>query len=367
MKIPFLDLKAINASFEPQLSAAVAEVVHSGWYLNGKANQAFEKAFAQYTGTQYAIGVANGLDALTLILRALKILRQWPDNAEVVVPAMTFIASAEAVNRAGLIPVFCDVNADGLMDPQAVEEHLSPRTKALLPVHLYGKLCDMNALSAIASHHHLALIEDAAQAHGACDGRWKAGNCGCAAGFSFYPGKNLGALGDGGAVTTNDAELAHCIRMLANYGAAVKYHHDILGCNSRLDEIQAAVLLIKLKRLDADNENRRRVAQRYAKGINNPLLRLPYQGDCQKSVFHIYPIRCAQRDALQTFLRERGIETLIHYPVAVHRHGAYAEFNAMHYSQAETLASEELSLPISPIMKDEEIDYIINQLNLFKL
>ena len=367
MNVPFLDLKKITESFEPQLSQTIQQVVTSGWYLNGEQNQRFETAFAQYIGTDYCIGVGNGLDALTLILTACKACYHWQDQDEVIVPAFTFIATAEAISRAGLQPVFCDVNADFLIDPSCIEARITPRTRAIMPVHLYGKVCDFLRIQPIAEKYRLKIIEDAAQAHGASLGGKKAGNWGDAAGFSFYPGKNLGALGDGGAVTTNDPELARYVRKLANYGAEKKYHHEVLGCNSRLDEIQAAVLRVKLQRLDEDNERRRAIAAIYSEGIHHPAVQIPYQGDTRQSVFHIYPIRTQNRLSLQQYLHEEGIDTLIHYPIAVHQQMAYQPYHLQKYPMAEALAAEELSLPMSPLLTPEEAHYIVEKINLYNL
>lgn len=367
MKVPFLDLKAITASFEPELSSAAVATIQSGWYLNGEQNKLFEKEFANYIGTEFCIGVGNGLDALTLILSAMKQLEGWKNHDEVIVPAMTFIATAEAVNRAGLTPIFCDVTENGVINPDLIVDRLTPRTRAILPVHLYGNPCDMVALQVIAQVYGLKLIEDAAQAHGADFYGQRVGSIGDAAGFSFYPGKNLGALGDGGAVTTNNKKLAERVRMLANYGAKKKYCHERKGCNSRLDEIQAAVLRVKLRRLDADNQLRKKVAQTYNEGIDNPLIQIPYMGDIAESVFHIYPIRCKHRDQLQSYLAEAGIETLIHYPAAVHQQRAYGTYEKESYPVAEAIAQEELSLPMSPLLTEDELAYIIKTINLFQL
>ena len=367
MKVPFLDLKSITESFEPQLSAAVSDTINSGWYLNGEQNKAFEKEFGEFIGTKYCIGVGNGLDALTLILCAMKQLGGWKNHDEVIVPAMTFIATAEAVNRANLTPIFCDVTEDFVINPDIIVDKISPKTRAILPVHLYGKTCDMAALQVISQVHGLKLIEDAAQAHGADFYGQRVGNLSDAAGFSFYPGKNLGALGDGGAITTNDKRLAERVRMLANYGAKKKYEHERKGYNSRLDEIQAAILRVKLHRLDKDNALRKNVAQAYNNGINNPLIQKPYSEDTTDSVFHIYPIRCKNRNALQKYLAEAGIETLIHYPTAVHQQKAYSTYNQEKYPIAESIAEEELSLPMSSLLTDSEIAYIIKTINLFNL
>ncbi len=366
MRIPYYDIQKITERFGQPLLDEVEAAVRSGWYLNGERATRFEQEFADYCGAKHCVSVANGLDALTLILTAMKIREGWDENSEVIVPAFTFIATAEAVSRAGLRPVMCDVSEeDFLLAPTAVREKITERTKALLPVHLYGKMCDMTALAAIAKQYDLRLIEDAAQAHGATQNGKRAGNHGDAAGFSFYPGKNLGALGDAGAVTTNDEELATLVRTLANYGATRKYHHDFLGMNSRMDEVQAAVLSLKLKTLDDDNNARRLIAARYNNEIKNSYVALPYTngGD---SVFHIFPILTKHRDALMTHLKEKGIGTLIHYPLPIHRQPAYKEHAALHFPNAERFAEEEVSLPISPLLTSEEITYIIEQINAFK-
>lgn len=365
--IPFLDLRAINARQHDALKAVAEEVLLSGWYLNGARSKDFEAAFAHFVGAAYCVGVGNGLDALTLILLAMKQLNNWQDEDEVLVPAFTFIATAQAVSRAGLRPVFVDVNTDALIDTKLVAAQITDRTRAILPVHLYGKVADMDALKTLGTQYNLKIIEDAAQAHGAKYGNRNAGNIGDAAAFSFYPGKNLGALGDGGAVTTNDKQLAERVRMLANYGARQKYHHDFLGLNSRLDEVQAAFLQVKLSNLEADNARRQVVASIYSKGIKHPEIRIPYGGETAESVFHIYPIRTVHRDALKQYLADNGIETLIHYPIAVPQQKAYNESNCLAFPEAQATAAEELSLPIGPTISDEEVQYIVNTINRFRL
>ena len=367
MKVPFLDIKAITQSFEPELSKNLLDVVHSGWYLNGQQVQLFEEEFSQFTGTQYSIGVGNGLDALTLILESMKDLYHWQDQDEVIVPAFTFIATAEAISRAGLTPVFSDVNDNFLLDTNLITEKITRRTRAILPVHLYGKMCDMPTILSIASQYGLKVVEDAAQAHGSLLKGKRAGNWGDAAGFSFYPGKNLGALGDGGAVVTDNPELAERVRILANYGAQKKYHHQYLGHNSRLDEIQAAALRVKLGRLDEDNDQRRKIAALYHQQLDNTCFQTPYHGNVTDSVFHIYPLLTPCREALQTYLLDNGIETLIHYPIALHKQKAYYFHREENHPKAEKFAEEELSLPISPLMSTAEVEYVINKLNLFTL
>ena len=366
MTVRYLDLQALNAQYEPALSRAVTDVVVSGRYLRGEQVAAFESAFAHFCGAAHCIGVGNGLDALTLILLALKEEHGWSEETEVLVPAMTFVATALAVSRAGLRPVFCDVTRDALIDPAAAEQAVTPHTRALIAVHLYGAPCPPLPLQTLCQKHGLAMIEDAAQAHDAtsADGQ-RVGSIGLAAAFSFYPGKNLGALGDGGAVCTNDAVLARRIRALANYGAEVKYEHQWLGLNSRLDEVQAAVLLTKLPRLHEETLRRRAIAARYAREIVTPAVSLPYEGRTNESVFHIYPLLCPQRDALKAHLQERGIETLIHYPLPLHCQPCYGGSSQAHYPTAERIAREELSLPLNSTLSEAQVGAIIEAVNSF--
>lgn len=368
--IKYLDLRKITEAFEPELSQAIQKVIQSGWFLYGSETQLFEQEFADYCGVAGCLGVANGLDALTLILKSYKLLEGWADGDEVIVPAFTFIASAGAIERAGLCSVFCDVSSDDyLLDSALIEPLITPRTRAILPVHLYGRVCDMESLCRLADAHGLKIIEDCAQAHGACSEQdKKAGSLGHAAAFSFYPGKNLGALGDGGAIVSNDKELLAEAHTIANYGMSVKYVHPIPGINSRLDELQAAVLRVKLRRLDDANACRRHIARSYDEGIANPLLRLPYAEACgeRKSVYHIYPIFCKERDKLQCYLEQQGIHTQIHYPIPVHKQGAYQEWNQCRFPVAECLAKTELSLPLNPALTQNEVDHIIDKLNHFK-
>ncbi len=365
IEVPFLDLRAVNTRDAEELGQAAARVLRSGWYLNGAELSAFEMAFAAYVGTRRCVGVANGLDALTLILMALKERDGWADGDEVLVPAHTFVATAEAVLRAGLRPAFVDVGENFLMDAEALEEKRNTRTRAVLPVHLYGLTADMERILAFARCHGLRVVEDAAQAHGAMFQGRRAGSLSDAAAFSFYPGKNLGALGNGGAVTTNDAALAETVRALANYGASCKYHHERHGLNSRLDEMQAALLAVKLRHLDADNARRCEVAARYSAEISSPHVLLPYGGDVADSVFHIYPVRSAHRDALAAHLAVHGIQTLIHYPVPVHHQPAYAAYARERYPLAEQIAATELSLPMSPVLTEAQITHTIQTINQF--
>lgn len=365
--IKYFDLQRISASFEPELSEVVACVVRSGWYLQGEENRAFEEAFARYCGVEHCIGVGNGLDALTLIFMAYCEQGVMQPGDEVIVPANTYIASILAVVRAGLKPVFCEPSFQSCnIDPGKIESLISPRTKAVLPVHLYGRCTDMKPICEIAARHHLKVVEDAAQSHGAVFHGKRTGNLGDAAGFSFYPAKNLGALGDGGAVTTNDETLATMIRSIANYGSSAKYVHLYKGINSRLDELQAAVLRLKLPRLDEDNERRRIIAHRYLDEIKNPLLTLPRIGSWEQHVFHIFPVFSPCRDRLQAYLAENEIQAQIHYPTPPHKQGALSEYSTLSLPVTEKIHREELSLPMSPLMTDGEVDAVVAALNRFE-
>lgn len=365
--VPFLNLQGITQRHQTEISEAVQQVISSGWYLNGESLSRFEAKFARYCGVQWCVGVSNGLDALTLVLTALKQLKGWSDDAEVILPAHTFIATALAVTRAGLRPVFCDVSEQNyLMHVSTIASCITPQTRALLPVHLYGQMCNMQEIMKFADEYGIDVVEDAAQAHGAKFQEQKAGAWGTAAAYSFYPGKNLGALGDAGAVVTRDAALAERVRALANYGATQKYHHEFVGCNCRMDEIQAAILSVKLDFLDADNEHRRELASLYAQHINHPEIVLPYSGETDESVFHIYPIFCERREALQKHLERCGVSTLVHYPIPLHRQNAYKDLPACSCPVAERLADTELSLPISPILTKEQVLYVCEAVNSFK-
>lgn len=367
--IKFLDLKRITASFEPLLSEEVTRVVRSGWYLQGDCVKTFEKQFASYVGARHCILCGNGLEALTLILRACKLLNLWDDDCEVIVPANTFIASILAIKEAGLKPVLVEPSlSDYLLDINAVRNAHTERTVAIMPVHLYGRVCSMDAINAFATEHHLLVIEDAAQAHGAMYKDLHAGHLGHAAGFSFYPGKNLGALSDSGCVTTDDDTLAELVRKLANYGSQQKYVHEVPGINSRSDEIQAAVLSLKLPRLDADNERRRWIAQRYIKEIDNPLIVLPNLPlEEHEHVFYVFAIRCSYREMLQKWLKDNGIETLVHYPIPPHQQHALSEFSQLSLPITELIHKEILSLPISPLLTESEICRVIDAINRFNI
>ena len=365
--VPFLNLQGITQRHQTEISEAVQQVISSGWYLNGESLARFEAKFARYCGVQWCVGVSNGLDALTLVLTALKQLKGWSDDAEVILPAHTFIATALAVTRAGLRPVFCDVSEQNyLMQASTVASCITSKTRALLPVHLYGQMCNMSEIMNLADEYGLEVVEDAAQAHGAKFQEQKAGTWGTAAAYSFYPGKNLGALGDAGAVVTRDAALAERVRVLANYGATQKYHHEFSGCNSRMDEIQAAILSVKLDFLDADNEHRRELASLYGRHIHHPEVVLPYSRKTEASVFHIYPIFCESREALQKHLEQCGVSTLVHYPIPVHRQTAYKHLPTSNCPVSERLADTELSLPISPVLTKEQALYVCDAVNSFR-
>ena len=364
--IKFLDLHKINERFRGELDAAAKRVLDSGWYLLGKENEAFEREFAAYCGVKHAIGCANGLDALKLIIRAYG----FGPGDEVIAPANTYIASLIAISASGATPVLVEPDPGTyLIDPAKIEEKITPRTKAVMVVHLYGRVCEMGAIDVLAKKHGLKVIEDCAQAHGAYFGDRRAGNLGDAAGFSFYPGKNLGCLGDGGAVTTNDDELATKIRALRNYGSDVKYHFPYRGTNSRLDEIQAAWLRVKLPHLDADNARRAEIAARYCREIANSEVALPGASDGSRrlsNVWHVFPVRTERRDEFQAYLTEKGIQTVIHYPIPPHRQPAYSEWHGLELPITEKIHETIISLPISPVMADDEVAEVIDAVNAWR-
>lgn len=364
--IKFLDLKAINNQYREEINHAIQNTIESGWYIQGKAVASFEENFAKYCEVKHCIGVGNGLDALILIFRALLLKGKLSKGDEVIVPANTYIASILAITENNLIPVLVEPDPITFnLSLTGVKANLTPRTKAVLSVHLYGQLAE--DISGFCSETNLILIEDAAQAHGAADKyNKKAGSFGYAAGFSFYPGKNLGALGDAGAITTNDDKLADCLRQLGNYGSRKKYHHNIQGINSRLDDLQAAVLKVKLNYINQDIDRRREIAMYYQQNITNSKIKLPYwKHEVKDHVFHLYVICCEQRNNLQTYLTEKGIQTMIHYPIAPHKQEAFSAFNQMQLPLTEKLQSEVLSLPISPVLTTEEIEYIVNAINTY--
>ena len=372
--IKFLDLRKINERFRPEMDAATKRVLDSGWYLLGKECEAFENEFAAYCGVKHAIGCANGLDALKLVVKAMGI---GPGD-EVIAPANTYIASLIAISANGATPVLVEPDlATYLIDPAKIEEKITPRTKAIMVVHLYGRVCEMGSREEgvldIARKHNLKVIEDCAQAHGAFYGDRRVGALGDAAGFSFYPGKNLGCLGDGGAVTTNDDELAKKVRALRNYGSDVKYHFPYRGTNSRLDEIQAAWLRVKLPHLDADNARRAEIAARYCREIGNERVTLPddpnqtiKQSNNQTiltNVWHVFPVRTERRDEFQAYLTEKGIQTVIHYPIPPHRQPAYTEWHDLTLPITEKIHETIISLPISPVMTEGEVSEVIAAVN----
>ena len=404
--VPFLDIQKITASFEPELSFAVNRVIKKGWFIHGEEVATFEKEYAEYTGTKHCIGVANGLDALRLILRAYMEIGVIKEGDEVIVPANTYIASILAITENRLVPILVepDINTYNL-DISLVEQHITKRTKAIMVVHLYGQVCWSDQLEVIAKKYDLKIIEDNAQAAGAmAEGRGqgaegrnevaqgsglraqgkneirRTGSLGDAAGHSFYPGKNLGALGDGGAITTSDDELAMVVRTIANYGSIKKYVNDYKGLNSRLDELQAAILRVKLSRLDLDNAHRREIANYYIDNINNPNIILPLTRNPQSEsdhspltthhspshVWHLFVIRHPTRDKLQKYLAENHIQTLIHYPLPPHKQKAYSEWNSLSLPLTEKIHREVISLPISQVMTLDEAEAVVECINQFK-
>ena len=383
--IKFLDLKGITDLYADEIKQAVNSVIDSGWYLQGNANKQFEADYANYIGTNHCVGVANGLDALIWIYRAYIEMGVMQPGDEVLVPANTYIASILAITENGLKPVLVEPDITTFeIDDKLIEQAITPRTKSILIVHLYGRCAYTEKIGELCRKYNLKLVEDNAQAHGCCysieNGKLEIGNyesvansqfkrtgsIGDAAGHSFYPGKNLGALGDGGAVTTNDPELANCVRALANYGSQRKYVFKYCGRNSRLDEIQAAVLSVKLRHLDDDNRRRQQIASYYYEHISNPLITLPRQMPDANNVYHIFPILCPERDRLQQYLTAQGIQALIHYPIPPHKQECYKEWNTMNLPVTEQIHQQELSIPISQVLTDQEVKEVVGVLNTFK-
>ena len=369
--IPFLDLKAINMQYRDQMITACTRVIDSGWYICGKELEEFEHNFANYCGTRYAIGVANGLDALILTLRAWKELGKLHEGDEVIVPSNTYIASILAISQNNLKPVLVEPDITTFnIDTKKIETAITPKTKVILPVHLYGQLAAMPEIMTIAKKYNLLVLEDSAQSHGAEINGQKAGNWGNAAGFSFYPGKNLGALGDGGAITTNDAELAQMLKAIRNYGSHEKYKNLVPGVNSRLDEIQAAILNVKLKFLDQENQHRRHIADLYLKEIQNTAIELPCKNinteTYAQHVWHLFVIRTKYREKLQQYLAENGVQTLIHYPIPPHKQQAYQEWNGLSFPVSEQIHAEVLSLPIGPTLSMDEAKQVVQLCNGFQ-
>lgn len=365
--IKFLDLQKINLQYKEEIESKLINVYNSGWYLQGEENQLFEKKLSTYLNVPFVIGVANGLDALRLILKAYIALGVMKEGDEILVPANTYIASILAITDNRLVPVFIEPSIDNYnLDSTKIEEKITSKTKAIMLVHLYGQVIINEQITEIAQKHQLKIIEDNAQAIGAEKDGIKSGNLGDAAGFSFYPGKNLGALGDGGAVSCKDEQLATTIRTIANYGSSEKYVNTYKGLNSRLDELQAAVLTIKLQYIDAENQKRRAIAKRYCNEIKNPKIILPnYPIDELEHVWHLFVIRTTNRNQLQTYLTENNIQTLIHYPIPPHQQKAYNEYNHVSLPITEQLHQEVLSLPISPVMTNDEVNTVITILNKY--
>ena len=360
--IKFLDLHKINQRFKSEIDLAIREVLESGWYLLGEKNKAFEENFAKYCETKFSVGCANGLDALHLAIRAY----DFPKDSEIIVPANTYIASILAISNCGLKPILVEPNLETYnIDTDLIEAKITEKTKAIVVVHLYGQAVEMEKIWELAKKYNLKIIEDSAQAHGAIYQGKKVGNLGDIGCFSFYPGKNLGALGDGGSITTNDEEVAIKIRAIANYGSLIKYENIYKGLNSRLDEIQAAILDLKLQFLDADNQQRREIAKIYRENIKNEKIVLPKSYKEESHVWHLFVIRTKNRDKLQEYLKIKGIQTLIHYPIPPHKQNAYKEWNNLSFPITEKIHKEVLSLPISPAMNKEEAFYIAQILNEF--
>ena len=365
MNIPFVSFEKMHKEIDVELKNAFARVLEGNWFIQGRECELFEQEFAEYCGASYCVGCGNGLDALYLILRAYGIA----EGDEVIVPSNTYIATALAVTYTGATPVFVEPMLQYYnIDPELIEAKITPKTKAIIAVHLYGQPAKMDEIKAVAKKHNLKVIEDSAQAHGALYKGQKTGGLGDASGFSFYPGKNLGALGDGGAVVTNDRELADKVRALGNYGSDYKYHHIYKGNNSRLDEMQAAFLRVKLGSLDRWNEDRNRIAKRYINEIDNKKIILPVTYEDATHVYHIFAIRSEERDRLEKYLGDRGIGTNKHYPIPIHMQGAYTELGIKpgELPLAELISAQELSIPMYYGMSDEQIDYVIDSINEFK-
>ena len=360
--IPFLNLKLINQAYREEILNSMIATLDSGWYILGDRLKEFESAFANYINTKYCIGVGNGLDALSIILKAY----DFKPGSEVIVPANTYIATILAISQNNLKPVLVEPRIEDYnIDVEKIEASITENTKAIMIVHLYGRCCNMNAINALAKKYNLKVIEDCAQSHGATYNGIKSGNLGDAAGFSFYPGKNLGALGDAGGITTNDSQLAKKILALRNYGSEEKYVNIYKGFNSRLDEIQASVLSVKLKYLDADNLNRKKVASYYLDHIKNSKIILPERGNQESNVWHLFVVRTSNRNAFQNYLKENNIQTLIHYPIPAHLQEAYKELNKHSYPITEKICNEVISLPISPVMPMDEVKKVVEVVNQF--
>lgn len=367
MQVPFLSLKDITAKYADELHETVLRVTDSGWYLQGNENKKFEEDYARYIGTKYCVGVANGLQALELMIRACKILNGWNDGDEIIVQANTYIATILSISQNNLKPVLLDPNPDTLeLDVAAIEKAITSKTRGLMLVHLYGRCLYNEKIDELCKKHGLKLFEDNAQAHGCSYNGRKTGSLGTVAAHSFYPGKNLGAFGDAGAVTTNDERIANLVRVLGNYGSSKKYVFDYIGENSRLSEMDAAVLDVKLKHLDNDNNRRKQIAKMYYNGIKNPRIKWPEIKADESNVFHIFPVFTEKRDELQQYLKEKEIGTIIHYPIPSHKQAAYKEWNNLSFPVTEKIHAQELSLPMSPTLTDEQVLYVIDVINEWK-
>jgi len=364
--VDFLCLKDINAQYQSELKQACARVIDSGWYIDGKELGSFEKEFSEWCGVEHCIGVGSGLDALRLVLRAWLEMSKLAPGDEVIVQGNTYIASVLAITDNGLVPVFVEPSVDTFnLELDAIKAAVTSKTKAIMPVHLYGQLSPMQQICDWAAEQDILVLEDCAQAHGATQQNKAAGSWGDAGAFSFYPGKVIGALGDAGAITTNDSDLAEVLRALRNYGSKERYLHDFQGFNSRMDEIQAAMLSVKLKHLYDEIEVRRGIADKYIKGITNPLVRGPSCDDSAAHVWHLFVVKLGSRDRLQAHLRERGIQSLVHYPVPVHKQKAYSEYAGLALPITEHLSETILSLPMSPTLLENEVDNVIDAINEF--
>ena len=361
--IKFLDLEKVNNRFRGEIDSRIKNILDKGWYLQGEENEKFSRNFAAYCGVKHALGVGNGLDALRLIIKAYG----FGAGDEIIVPANTYIATILAITDNGCTPVLVepDINTYNI-NPDLIEEKITPKTKAIMVVHLYGQAVPMQKIREIAQKYNLKIIEEAAQAHGAIYQNHRVGNLGDAAAFSFYPGKNLGAMGDAGGITTNDDALYEKVKAIANYGSDRKYHHIYKGINSRMDEIQAAILDIKLPYLDKDNSRRREIAQNYRENIKNPLIILPKTYSEASHVWHVFAVRTNNRDKFQKYLNENGVQTIIHYPTPPHKQPAYKEWNNISYPISEKIHQEIISLPISPVMTDNEVKELIRIVNAYE-
>lgn len=366
--LPFLDLKSVNSQYRDKLIEAATRVIDSGWYILGSEVEQFEKEFASYCQTEYCIGVANGLDALILIFRAYMEMGLMNEGDEIIVPANTYIASILAITENRLTPVLVEPSIETYnLDPTLIEEKITDKTKAILTVHLYGQVSGVNEVNTIAKKHDLKIIEDCAQAHGALYKGSKVGSLSDAAGFSFYPGKNLGALGDGGAITSSDQELSETLKTLRNYGSQEKYRNLLKGINSRLDEIQAAFLRVKLRYLDEEIVRRREVSKQYRERINNTFVYTPHVEQELSHVWHLFTIRTKYREKLQRYLESKNIQTVIHYPIPPHKQMAYKDLSSSKLPLTEKIHNEVISLPISPVMESEDINIVIDAINTFSI